>query len=75
MLVLSRKMGERVVIGPDIVVTILSIRGAMVKLGFSAPHEVPIHREELRERLENERKQQRADSAPSPDSPFYAEFA
>lgn len=52
MLVLSRKNGEQVVIGRDIVVTVLSIQGGRVKLGFSGPAEVPIHREELRQQID-----------------------
>ena len=47
MLVLSRKVDEKVVIGPDIVVTVLEIRGNRVRLGIEAPREVPVHRAEL----------------------------
>lgn len=47
MLVLSRKIGERVLIGQDIYVKVIEIRGDRVKLGFEAPDEVPVHREEL----------------------------
>jgi carbon storage regulator len=52
MLVLSRKHGEQVVIGRDVVVTVLGVRNGRVKLGFSGPAEVPIHREELAQRME-----------------------
>ncbi len=47
MLVLSRKKGERVLIGKDIYVKVVDVRGDRVKLGFEGPAEVPIHREEL----------------------------
>lgn len=47
MLVLSRKEGERICIGEDIVLTVVSIRGDRVRLGFEGPREVPIHREEV----------------------------
>ena len=47
MLVLSRKRGEAIVIGRDIEVTVLEVRGDRVKLGFKGPQEVPIHRAEL----------------------------
>ena len=47
MLVLSRKKGEQVRIGRHIQVTVLETRHGKVKLGFSGPSEVPIHREEL----------------------------
>lgn len=46
-MVLSRKKNERIVIGENIVVTIVEIRGDKVRLGFDAPAEVPIWREEL----------------------------
>ncbi|MGD9646599.1 MAG: carbon storage regulator CsrA [Pirellulales bacterium] len=47
MLVLSRKEGERICIGENIVVTVVSVRGDRVRLGFEGPREVPIHREEI----------------------------
>jgi carbon storage regulator len=47
MLVLSRKPGERIIIGDNIQVTVLAIRGNQVRLGFSAPGDIPILREEL----------------------------
>lgn len=47
MLVLSRKPGEEIVIGDNIRVTIVAIRGKFVRLGFTAPADVAIHRDEL----------------------------
>ncbi len=47
MLVLSRKRGERIVIGEHVTVTVLEVHGDRVKLGFAAPPEMPIHREEI----------------------------
>lgn len=47
MLVLSRKLGETVVIGDDIRVTIVAIQGSQIRLGFTAPDDVRIFREEL----------------------------
>ena len=55
MLVLSRKKGERVVVGKDIFVKVIDIRGDRVKLGFEGPDEVPIHREELAIQIAAER--------------------
>jgi len=52
MLVLSRKAGERISIGEEIEVTVLGIHKGRVKLGFLGPPEVPIHREEVRRRIE-----------------------
>ena len=51
MLVLSRKHGERVVIGRDIVIRVIEARGGRVRLGFEAPKGTPIHREEVFEKI------------------------
>ena len=51
MLVLSRKCGEVLVIGNDITVTVLAVDGDRVKLGVVAPAEVPVHREEIYQRI------------------------
>ena len=51
MLVLSRKAGERISIGPEIELTVLGIHKGRVKLGFVGPPEVPIHREEVQRRI------------------------
>ncbi len=53
MLVLSRKRGEGIVIGDGVTVTVLEVNGNQVKLGFVAPAEVPIHREEVRQRIDD----------------------
>jgi len=47
MLVLSRMCGESIVIGDEIVVTVVEVRGDKVKLGISAPNRVPVHRNEI----------------------------
>jgi carbon storage regulator len=47
MLVLSRRIGQRVMIGDDVVVSVLEVRGSTIRLGIEAPPSVPIHREEL----------------------------
>lgn len=52
MLVLSRKVGERIWIGEDISVTVVRVTGGGVRLGIEAPHELPVVREELKKRLE-----------------------
>lgn len=54
MLILSRKKGQRVVIGDSVVVTVAEIRSDRVSLAFEAPPEVPIHREEVYDRLAGE---------------------
>ena len=52
MLVLSRRAGESVVIGDDVTVTILEVRGDIVRVGIDAPRSVAVHRAELLEALE-----------------------
>jgi len=54
MLVLSRKLGETIWIGDNISVKVVSLEGGRVKLAFSCPLEIPIHREEVRQRIEND---------------------
>jgi carbon storage regulator len=51
MLVLSRKQGEGIRIGNEIEVTVLEVRGGRVKLGLRAPRSVPVHRDEVHERI------------------------
>lgn len=52
MLVLSRKLGESVMIGADIVVTVVRVDGEAVRLGISAPADVPVHRREVYEEIQ-----------------------
>ena len=47
MLVLSRKVGESVVVGGNVTIEVVEIRGDKIRLGFTAPREVPIHRQEV----------------------------
>ncbi|MCC5949521.1 MAG: carbon storage regulator CsrA [Nitriliruptoraceae bacterium] len=54
MLVLSRRPGESIVIGNDIVVTILDVRGDQIRVGIAAPRDVQVHREEVFRQLEAE---------------------
>ena len=51
MLVLTRKSGESIVIGDDVVITVLEIRGGQVRLGVEAPRDVVIHRSEVHEQV------------------------
>ena len=54
MLILTRKLGERITIGNDIVIALLEIKGAQVKLGIEAPKGISIHRQEIYERIRRE---------------------
>ena len=56
MLILTRRTGETIVIGPDVTVTVLGIKGNQVRIGINAPKSVGIHREEIAERIANEGK-------------------
>lgn len=54
MLVLTRRPGESVVIGNDVVVTVLEVRGDQVRVGVSAPRSVQVHREEVHRQIQQE---------------------
>ena len=54
MLVLSRQRDESIIIGDNIVVTIVDIRGDKVRLGIEAPTEIPVHRQEVYEAIQRE---------------------
>jgi len=55
MLVLSRKKDESVVIGGNVIVTVVEVRGDKVRLGISAPTEIPVYRKELNEKIQKEK--------------------
>ena len=57
MLALSRRKNEAVVINNNIEITVLDIRGDQIKLGISAPKEIPIYRKEVYIQIQNENKQ------------------
>ena len=63
MLVLSRKLNERIVIGPNVTITVIDICGNRVKVGVDAPADVAIHRQEVYCRIEHE-KQDRTSREP-----------
>ena len=54
MLVLSRQRDESIMIGDNIVITIVDIRGDKVRLGINAPTEIPVHRQEIYEAIQRE---------------------
>ena len=54
MLILTRHPSESILIGPDVIVTVLAIRGDQVRIGISAPRDIPVHREEIAQRISRE---------------------
>lgn len=55
MLILTRKVGETVMIGNEVTVTVLGVKGNQVRVGINAPRNVAVHREEIYERIKAER--------------------
>ena len=58
MLILTRRVGESVVIGDDVDVTVLGVKGNQVRLGVKAPREISVHREEIYQRIQREKQGQ-----------------
>ena len=69
MLILTRRVGEAVVIDEEVTVTVLGVKGNQVRIGVNAPKTVSVHREEIFERIKNERNQT---PKPFPDSDLAA---
>ena len=55
MLILTRRVGETLVIGDDVTITVLGVRGNQVRVGVNAPKDVAVHREEIYQRIQDEK--------------------
>ena len=61
MLILTRRVGETVMIGSDVTVTVLGVKGNQVRVGVNAPRDVAVHREEIFERIKREQQDGRSE--------------
>lgn len=57
MLILTRRVGESVMVGDDVTITVLDVKGNQVRIGVNAPKDVAVHREEIYERIRQEKEQ------------------
>jgi carbon storage regulator len=64
MLILTRRVGETVMIGNEVTVTVLGVKGNQVRIGVNAPKDVAVHREEIYERIKREEDRDSRSSAP-----------
>ena len=56
MLILTRRISESIIVGDDVKITVLGVKGNQVRLGIDAPKHLPVHREEIYERIQHEKK-------------------
>jgi carbon storage regulator len=68
MLILTRRVGETVMIGNDVTVTVLGVKGNQVRVGVNAPKEIAVHREEIYERIKRETQNGGAARGPDADA-------
>ena len=55
MLILTRRVGETLVIGDDVTITVLEVKGSQVRIGINAPKDIEVHREEIYKRIQAEK--------------------
>jgi len=67
MLILTRRVGETVMIGDDVTVTVLGVKGNQVRVSINAPRHVAVHREEIYERIKREQQSAEVSEMPKPE--------
>lgn len=73
-LILSRRVGETIMIGDDVTVTVLGINGNQVRLGINAPQHVEVHREEIYEKIQAEKLSSQSPTQAKRDGIFVTAF-
>ena len=67
MLILTRRVGETLMVGDEVSITVLGVKGNQVRIGINAPKDVPVHREEIYQRIKMEENSSGPENSSEPD--------